>query len=163
MGIEYYLINRENKTFYELGKGQWYELNGNLDSLNDLEYLEEFIFEYCLSDFEDDKDNKEYKKQYCKEIAVEIFEFAQCKNLKNIILTSDCGDELYVIRCLGYFCVGTRYRSDTDCTLNKEYVEFENRHLKLENKIRYSLEKCSEAYCDQCGQSLLKKFSSFIE
>ena len=54
MGVEYYLINKENKTFYDLGKGAWYEFTGQEEALTDLEYLEEFIFDDCLYGYDRD-------------------------------------------------------------------------------------------------------------
>jgi hypothetical protein len=50
MGIEYYLINKENKTFYALGKGGWYCLKDDIEALTDLKYLELFIFEDVFHD-----------------------------------------------------------------------------------------------------------------
>lgn len=155
MGTEYYLVNNENRTFYELGKGHWFAFNENLDALTDLEYLKEFIFEYCLFNLDIPIPDG---KQYCEEIAIEIFEFAKCKNIKNIVLTNDSGDELYVIRCLGYSCVGTRYRSDTDKFFNQKCIDFENRHLNAENIKRYDYEMCSRGF-----SLLMQKFSVIID
>ena len=129
MGTEYYLINKENNTFYDLGKGSWYEFIGQEEALTDLEYLEEFVFDDCLNGYDRDEDHIDDTRGYAKELASELFEFAKCKNIKNILLTSDCTDDTIIIRCLGYKCVGSRYRDSANPECNRQHIEFENRHL----------------------------------
>ncbi len=46
MGIEWYLINKRDKTFYDLGKGGWYSLD-DPDAFSDLEYLTHEILHEC--------------------------------------------------------------------------------------------------------------------
>jgi hypothetical protein len=126
MGIEYYLVNKENKTFYELGKHCYFD---TLDYIEDPEYLEEYIYADVFFGYE--KENTGCcSREYCREIAQEIYEFAKGCNPKNILVTSDCEDDMLTIRCLGFRCVGSRYRSDSDPNYNAECIRFENRHLE---------------------------------
>jgi hypothetical protein len=143
MGTEYYLANKENKTFYELGKGGWCAFVHEMEALTDLEYLEEFIYDdvYDFYDFPPEK--PEERRDYCKEIASELFEFSKCKNIKNIDFFNDCGDEKTIIKCLGYRCVGSRYREKGNPKYNTECIENENTHLnpKPESAHLYNLER----------------------
>jgi len=139
MGVEYYLINKENKTFYALGKGGWYCLKDDIEALTDLKYLELFIFEDVFS--QDDEEDEEWMK-YCKEIGAEIFEAAKCNNIKNLVIVNDCGDDTTILRALKYKCIGSRYRSKEDPGINKKQIEFENRHLDPKSPPHlYDLEK----------------------
>lgn len=134
MGLEYYLVNKENKTFYDLGKESWYVLMDEIDAVTDLEYLELFIKEDVFDDNLSD--------EYCKEMAYEIYSVAKCKDIRNIIVVNDSGDDSIIFRSLKYKCIGCRYRDDNNPEYNKELIEFNNRHFKPENNWRYNVD-CS--------------------
>jgi hypothetical protein len=138
MGIEYYLVNKENKTFYELGKHCYFD---TLDYLWDPEYLEEYIYADVFEGYEKE-DKKWPPREYCREIAQEICEFIKNCNPKNILFISDCCDDTLIIRCLGFRCVGSRYRSDDDPNYNAECIKSANRHLEDTpfNRRVYNLE-----------------------
>ena len=128
MGIEYYLVNKENKTFYELGKHCYFD---TLDYLWDPEYLEEYIYAdvfYCYE--KEDEGRPHLSREYCREIAQEIYEFVKGCNPENIVFISDCCDDTLIIRCLGFRCVGSRYRCDNDPNYNAECIKWANRHLE---------------------------------
>ncbi len=138
MGTEYYLINKEDKTFYKLGKGSWFDLKDEIEAVTDLEYLELFIWQDVFSN--DDEEDISWK-QYCSKIAAEIFEVAKCNNIKNLVVVNDCGDDIVIIRALKYRCVGSRYQDPNDPNYQKMEIENANRHFLPENERRYSLER----------------------
>ena len=141
MGIEYYLINKEDKTFYALGKGGWYELTSEMDSLSDVEYMEEFIYDNVFNSYDYPREDDRYWRSYCANLAKELVQFARCKNIKNIEMINDCGDETVALRALGYRCTGCRYRKDDEPNYNQECIDFENRHFEPGTAERYALDK----------------------
>jgi hypothetical protein len=76
-------------------------------------------------------------------------------SLDNIFIINDSGDDPYIIKHLGYRCVGTRYKNFNINDLDEENrIEFENRHLKNE--------KYKQIYSKYPGpgfQSLINKYS----
>lgn len=138
MGVEYYIINKEDKTFYDLGKGGWYCLKDEIEAVTDQEYLGLFIFEDVFG--HDDEEDVDFRA-YCDEIAAEIFEMAKCNNIKNLTVIDDCGDDTIILRALKYRCVGSRYRDPKDPKYNKECIESENRHLPDPVSKGYDLDK----------------------
>jgi len=144
MGVEYYLINKEEKTFYDLGKGSWFELRDELDSLTDVEYMEEFIYDNVFNSYDCPREDDKYWRSYCAELANELVQFAKCKNIKNIDLINDLGDETVALRGLGYRCTGSRYRDDKNPGYNQERIDIENHHFKPDVAPRYALEKLLE-------------------
>lgn len=143
MGTEYYLINKEDKTFYKLGKGGWYALKDEIEAVTDLEYLEIFIWQDVFTN--DDEEDVSWK-QYCTEIAAEIFEVAKCNNIKNLVVVNDCGDDTVIIRALKYRCVGSRYRDPNDPDYQKSEIEDANRHFLPQYENLYSLERLLQPY-----------------
>lgn len=139
MGVEYYIVNRKNKTAYDLGKGGWYSLNNDKESFQDLEYLINYIITECYNSVFD-KDSSWYSNQEKKElkdyiinrIAPDLFEFCKDTSPKDIFIFNDSGDNITICRSLGYKFVGHRYNEKGD----KDYLEhldFLNRHLKETN------------------------------
>jgi hypothetical protein len=109
MSLEYYLVNNENKTFYYLGKGGWYEFKDNMCYLTDLEYLEEFLFDNIFNFYDGPEKND---REFSNALSKELFEFAKCKNLQNIILINDCNEDSIIIKHLQYKCAGSRYKEE---------------------------------------------------
>ena len=68
MGVEYYIVNIKNKTFYDLGKGGWYCLRYGLEDyfqeLQDPELLTLFIMEEWGCDCNDGEEHSEKCKEY---------------------------------------------------------------------------------------------------
>jgi len=151
MGIEYYAINTQNKTFYDLGKGGWYALTDK-EAFQDEEYLcYEILTEcYLMSDAADDdywkiryteqerKDIVEYIKN---RVAPDLFQMMKDTPPDKIKIVNDCGDDIIICKAKRYRCVGTRYYE-----LNSDsYVEAMkslNRHLEDTpiNKRWYNIE-----------------------
>lgn len=126
MGIEYLLVNKKNKTLYDLAKGSWYEFIDSKEYLTDLELLKEFIFDNIFHGYESPNftDSGESKREYTNEIATEIFEFCFGADLSDLEIINDNGDETWILHCLKYRCIGTRIRPNKE-----DRLEFQNRHL----------------------------------
>lgn len=123
MGIEYYIINRKNKTAYDLGKGGWYALSYDKECFQDLEYLENYILEECYNEVND------FIKTYVKEkVAPDLFEFCKNTEPKDIFIFNDSGDDMYICRCIGYRFLGHRYSGMSNQEY-QEHLKFLNRHL----------------------------------
>lgn len=146
MSVLYYLVNKETKTFYKLGKGGWYFLKNNEDLcyFTDIELLEEVIYGDVFDGYENK--NGDFR-EYCKEITKEIFEAAKCNNLNNLFVISDAGeqDDLIVIKALKYKCIGCRYRDWDVNSLNKH---LESYHTSIEELQKY---KTQDVYIEGRG------------
>lgn len=134
MGTEYYLINSENKTFYELGKGGWAELSDDIDAVTDAEYLADTILEEVFYRSGNASPTTEHIS-YANEISKEIVEFCKCDDIKNIHLINDCTDCLTAIKYLGYKCIGSRYREDNNPKYNQDAIDINNKHLTVYAKM----------------------------
>ena len=55
MGIDYFLVDKQNKTFFELGRGNWYNLGYDLDCISDPGKLQECLLEEVFSYYGDVK------------------------------------------------------------------------------------------------------------
>jgi len=133
MGIEYYVVDKKKKVFYELGKGGWYALADEPEALTDYEYLVIFILEDCFG-LEREDDPKEYEKleKYVeKRIALDLYMNFGSSDMKDIRILSDSGDDMLNILRKRYTCIGSRY-GEKD---SKEYLDSLkelNQHLKFE-------------------------------
>jgi len=125
-----YIINKENKTYYCLGKGCFTDLSFEIEvgALRDPEYLAEFLFDDVFQGYElKDPDNL---REYCVKFANELCEFTKGSSKDNIFVFTDCGDDLWAVRCLGYKCVGSRY-GEEDIT---------NKHLDPSRQHMYNVD-----------------------
>ena len=129
MGVEYYIINRANKTFFDLGKGGWWDLGEDKDYLIDPEYLEEYIFDNVFNGYEDCYRTSPCTREYCKSLAKELYKFCEGTCMENILFASDTTDDSLVLRALRYRCVGTRY-DDNNYQSKEDRIETENRHFR---------------------------------
>jgi hypothetical protein len=75
MGVEHYIINKKNKTFYDLGKGGWHKLAYEKEALFDLEYLKLYLRYDCCS--YTDEDRLQLGNHFDTKVAPELFEFAK--------------------------------------------------------------------------------------
>src|SRR5574343_24739 len=149
MGVEYYLVNHANKTFFELGKGSWYEL-ANVPRI----VYEPVLFTVWFRDIGGfgDKEWKEFGQEYYRQIGLKLFELVSGTEPHRIVLINDCGDDTFYMRCLGYRCIGSRYYLD-DEKENRKTIEFENRHLTDQEASRlYTRPNDKELYrLKTCG------------
>lgn len=130
MGTEYYFINKENKTFYNLGKGGWYILSDELSAVTYDEYLEELLYGDIFR-FSESNEEPENRK-FCKELANDLIKFVNGADPKNLIIISDEFDDSVIFKGLGYRCVGSRYVNESE--------KLDNRHLN-EHRHIYNLER----------------------
>lgn len=112
MGMYSYLINKENKTYYELGKGSWLDDFGQdgIDLLQDQELLEEFLFDNWLAGVDEPEI---WKRECANSLAKELHTFAKCNDPNNLSIINDSGDDLILIKSLKYKCIGSRYKDNT--------------------------------------------------
>lgn len=144
MGTEYYIVNKKDKTFYNLGKGGWYELNYDKEAFQDLEYLALFIFEDCYDlnvGFYSQEEIEKIRKYVQERVAPDLFIMMKDCSPADIEVFNDCGDDSVIIRSKGYRCIGSRY-FDIGTNEYNEHIDFCNRHLKdtPEIKRRYNPE-----------------------
>ncbi len=139
MGIEYYLINKKDKTFYDLGKGGWYELNNDTEAFQDLDYLINEILTECYYIDDGDMDVKyldEITDHVTNRVAPDLYEMCKDTDPSDIWIVNDCGDEITIARTKGYRCIGTRYYDKVSKAYNDQ-IEFENRHFRKNRRRMY--------------------------
>jgi hypothetical protein len=118
MGADYYLVNTESKTFFNLGKGCWCDiLGGELHATMDLEYLEELLFADFYGGCEES--SKEGVREAAHDLAAKIFEMAKCLDVRNLRVCIDCTDDPLIFKFMGFRCVGSRYQGFDPVESNK--------------------------------------------
>jgi hypothetical protein len=128
MGTEYSLINHSNATYYELGKGDWYLLNGEKWIFYDPEFFVEFFNAEHEETYKEPF--KEETLQYYKLIAEGLKKFVGDTKEESLVVVGDVdGDSHIFIRYLKYECLGTRYEL-RDLVKNKENIDYENNRTK---------------------------------
>lgn len=127
MGAAYYIVNKEEKIFYELGKGQWSLLANNLDAFADFEYLCLFLLDEV---FESTKRqcSKEMIDYIEQRVARDIFRLFGKVKPENLVVINDLTDDLAFLKMKKYECVGTRF-FDKESTEYVEYLNKLNEHL----------------------------------
>ncbi len=146
MGIEYTVINKNNKTMYDLGKGGWSALSLDKEAFQDLEYLSNYIMYECYCHvFDDDimhytEEEKNSVKNYITtRIAPDLFEFTKDALPDDIEIFGDGGDELSICRSLGYIFTGTRFEEKLSPQWNV-YLNDLNYHIhNAFYKSRYAI------------------------
>jgi hypothetical protein len=135
MGIEYYLVNRINRTFYELGKGGWYSLD-DPECFFDLEYLTNEILEECYNIGDESywgyygaKEKGDTIRYVEDRIGPDIYWFCSGYSPGDIFMISDCGDDVSIIRSKGYVCIGSRFY-DKGAKKYKENIDAVNYHFR---------------------------------
>lgn len=146
MGIEYYAINTQNKTFYDLGKGGWYALT-DMEAFQDEEYLcNEILTECFYIDEEDDWRKPEEKERIINHVktrvAPDLFNMMKNTPTTKIRIINDCVDDITICKSKRYMCIGTRYY-DIDSPEYQKSMQFNNRHLEDTpiNKCWYDTDK----------------------
>lgn len=107
MGIDYFLVDKQNKTFFELGRGNWYNLGYDLDCISDPGKLQECLLEEVFSYYGDVKG--EFHFHVAEYLVNEIYECFGNTPTHELFIISDCSDSYRNIRREGYRCIGTRY------------------------------------------------------
>jgi len=113
MGLEYTLVNHQNKTCYELGNGSWGSLlDANRKGSADLLYKES-IRDIIVTDVWDynieNATNPQFWLDYAVEVASGIFDFINGVDPSNIGLANDSDDSTFEVRQKQYRWVGSRY------------------------------------------------------
>jgi len=136
MGVEYWLLDKHNKTFYDLGKGGWYAFNDDLEVFQDLECLTTYILEdiynifllqvYALKEEEQNKTTIEYIKKY---LAPDLYNLFKDVKPENLCVVNDCGDDMIICKSKKYKCIGTRFYFD-DLEKRKQEIKYNNKHLE---------------------------------
>lgn len=122
MGMDWYLVDKHNKTFYELGRGNWYIIKDDFEALSDKEYLEHFLLtDVCGSDDRDD----EWNKYVSQRVVDDLFTNFGSTPKDSLKIINDSTDDLWIIRCKGYTCIGTRFEDKN----TKEYQDYLDNHL----------------------------------
>jgi hypothetical protein len=99
MSLYYYLLDDENKTYYELGSGSWYLLREDLDFLSIEELLNQYLIEEIFVE-----PYSEVSTEYIDKISKDIFnKFGKTNPKKLRIETHDCNERGT------YLNLGSRY------------------------------------------------------
>lgn len=116
MGLEYYIYNHANATYYELGKGPWYIL-GNKKLLYDTKSLADTLTEeWSYADV---------TPTYYRCVAHDVVRFVKGTPKTSIEVYGDGGDEHMWSLILKYKCTGSRYGLPHP-TKNQEAIDSEN-------------------------------------
>lgn len=121
-----YIINKENKTYYCLGKGSFADLYYEIEDgiLNEPDFLAEFIFDDVFNGYK--SEDLDDLRECCVKFANELCEFAKGSSKDNVFVFTDCGDDLWAVNCLGYKCVGSRYGEED---LKNEHLDPSRKHM----------------------------------
>ena len=114
MGIEYYIFNHANATFYELGKGPWVLIT-DIGLLHQPDNLAKLLWAKwaCSAEY-----------NLC--LARDIVKFSEGTQKEYLEIRGDYRNDLTWARMLKYRCVGSRYGL-LDPIANKEAIDFHNR------------------------------------
>jgi hypothetical protein len=134
MGVEYYVVDREKKIFYDLGKGGWYRLNDDKEAFQDQEYLANYILTECFFNLDHyPPEERERLKEWIETtLAPELFSFFGDSKKENIFVFNDSGDDITICKAKRYRCVGTRHGETLE--EKQEDIDRMNRHL-VDNEL----------------------------
>jgi hypothetical protein len=107
MGIDYFLIDKKNKTFFELGRGNWHSLGHDKDCISDLGKLQDCLLSEVFSYYGHLTDRLHY--HVSEHLTDEIFNNFGNTPKEYLEVISDCSDAYGDMRRQGYRCIGTRY------------------------------------------------------
>lgn len=131
MGVEYYVIDKANKTYYDLGKGGRYELIYEMDVFSDLEMLTLFIIEDVWNlDLYPPEEKQDMINYTTNRVAPDLFEAFGKTKKEDLCIVNDCGDDITICKVKKYRCIGTRYYSDKDSDEYKKEMIDLNKHLE---------------------------------
>lgn len=106
MGIDYFLIDKRNKTFFELGRGNWHNLGYDLDCIKDPGKLQECLLEEVFSYYGEVKG--EFHFHVSEYLVNELHDCFKDTPSSELFVISDCSDS-YARILQEYKCIGTRY------------------------------------------------------
>lgn len=107
MGIDYFLIDKKNKTFFELGRGNWYRLGYDIGCISDPGKLQECLLDEVFSYYGDVQG--EFHFHISEYLVNEIHTCFGSTPIEQLAVVSDCSNVYSDIRKDGFRCVGTRY------------------------------------------------------
>src|SRR5271156_6188599 len=129
MGTKYYIIDVNAKTFYDLGKGGWYQLHYNKGAFQYPEYLALFVLENVFT-----KENHtpiewdDIVKYVLDRIVPDLFRTFGNSKPEHLRVVNDCTDDITICKSKGYCCIGTRY-NEIGSKEHEEDIARMNRHL----------------------------------
>lgn len=88
MGIEYRLYNHENRTYFELGKGLWNDIDTLLEFVKDPDYFAE-----CLDEIWGSFNKEKSYIDYFRLLGKALYDFIGNTHLDKLKCISDVGDE----------------------------------------------------------------------
>lgn len=151
MGTEYWVADRQKKTFFDLGRGGWYDFVEDFGwALADSQILGEAIFQDWTLKGRFSDLSKDENRQYALKLGVELHHCFGDSDPKNLRVSMDCGDDHTIMRAKGYACVGTRYYLDQPEEYEKE-MKRNNRHLDENYRKRYERFREDECTLDVQG------------
>lgn len=129
MGTEYYIVDKQNKTYYQLGKGGWYGLHDCLFAVADPEILSIYILDEAYHNVIYSRQEWCEIREYIKsDLAPELFKLFGTTPHQYLKIINDCSDDLTILKVKKYKCIGTRYRYDNENM--DDYLKHMNRHLE---------------------------------
>ena len=137
MGVEYWLVDKAAKTFYDLGKGPWgWSGDDFIFALSDVDLLKEALCD-VWSEARSHRPvpmlPEDY--EYVWWLAEDLHRCFGSSREKDMTIVSDGGDEWTIIRSKGYRGLGSRYlHRSTDEEREKE-MSFLNRHFDDDGKV----------------------------
>lgn len=134
MSNGYDLIDKGNKTFYELGKGGWYVLNEEKEALTDLDYLKIFLLDDVFCREKEDADYLEMQQYANERLAPDLFHCFGKSELKKLIIIDRGCDDLVVCKSRQYKCIGTRFHK-IGSQEHQEAMAHLNRHLNQDDPL----------------------------
>lgn len=152
MGTEYWVADRQKKTFFDLGRGSWYDFVEDFGwALADSQVLGEAIFQDWtfkgrFSDLSEDEN-----RQYASKLGAELHRCFGDSDPKNLIASNDMGDDHTIMRAKGYACVGTRYYLLDQPEEHEKEMKENNRHLDQDYRKRYERFREDECTLDTQG------------
>jgi hypothetical protein len=112
MGDHNYLVDKQNKTFYQLGRGVWTKLQDCFDYFQDEKLLWSNIFSIVYMSDEPDDVVYEITTRLAQDLH-NNFKYTPKNQLQIINDSVDdiyIFDDLYILKRKGYRFVGSRYR-----------------------------------------------------
>lgn len=142
MSTYYWLVDKLSRTFYDLGAGNWFFLSDDLEVLHDKTSLDTLLVTQVFSgDLE-----PQTISYLTNRVSKDLNDLFGISDTKDLAVVRDGGDDWWILRCLGYKCVGHRFE-DYRSQSYYEVLDCNNRHLKEDGSVvddpRYSREVAS--------------------
>ena len=135
MGIDYYLLNHHNATYYELGKGPWEDLNYEKDALYDSDLMAVFLEESWNSFSHDPAEDR---SNYFILLGKDVMRFVGDAPPKSLVVYGDY--EHVWAHALKYVCNGARYNLKDLEKNAAEVQEYNDRYLDPDRYSLYSFD-----------------------